>query len=1045
MANEVELVLSARDEALAALESFGQAAGRLSQNLRRMTQDQQEGDRQTSASTQALVAYDQGLRRAGTAVRALALPLTAELSPALGGTSARIASVLTSAAAMGTGFGAVAIAATGLASVLTGHLVGAWQRAREEQERYRQAMNSMDPGPFTKLLAEQSEQLRVLAQEYKALQDLRKEAEAREQRAGVGTLGGAIQRGRESQTDQKVKELEAKILALDAEIRMRRQALVELELERQADTAWQRAASRPDELTLAHRAADRGLSDYRLDPVETEFRQAQREAEERRRAGDAEGAARLERAAAERRQYRLAEQTRLREAERRRELDLAAVADYGDEGLAYARPTATELLQITQAGQAAVERLVAQAAEARDLRAPLPIDTEDEAIAWGRHSAADLAMVREAGGRAAERQQAEVVELQREGVRLEQERLELLAQVPGLSERERDALQVVVDAERERLRLAEADLAIQAAKTDEERRLAEMRKQNVQLDETMRRAIRAQARAERDIGEVGLLKGLTDAENEMGAAGRRMEALARQTAEGMARSYGDGFFAVITGDFRRLPDIARQSAMSMLRVFTDELGRMATAPILGALRSAMAGPGGSWSTLAPVATMSALPAGASAGAGVAQGLVPGAPASGVQLAGLPLGLPTAGLGTLLSAPFGGLYTPPIILNADAAALGWAAAEGAGFGIVPGFGAVAPDAAAAGWAAAEGAPGVIGPMGASMGWMQGLGMAGSAVGLGLSSYAAYQAGSPLTGFLGGALYGAMFGSYFGPWGTAIGAVAGALIGAGAGAAGKGRGAGAERRQARHERAQAILQEFRAVLDSNPPTLEAARERLAQPERWSGARLGDLLMIMANGLWIPDTGIQMQPRPELAARLASGGFEVVGQIGNFGHGIGSVTELIAVSATGTGDDAADGVRVWEQLLDEFERGMDALLTQEASVLFQYQEALGGAGAGITRTTLLPYSRRGAAPPGSQLALAQETILGLDDEVKIALLQELARLDHDRDLQIIYRDEDAGRVVRSSTHTYTPPPAPPPPPAPEVPTVEPIFDPGPALATP
>lgn len=92
---------------------------------------------------------------------------------------------------------------------------------------------------------------------------------------------------------------------------------------------------------------------------------------------------------------------------------------------------------------------------------------------------------------------------------------------------------------------------------------------------------------ERDQAGAGLMRGLADMETEFGSVGLRMQSLARGVADGMANSFSDGFFDVLTGNFKSLPDVARSFTNSMVRAVTDELAKLVTAPILGTLKGVL--------------------------------------------------------------------------------------------------------------------------------------------------------------------------------------------------------------------------------------------------------------------------------------------------------------------------------------------------------------------------------------------------------------------------------------------------------------------------
>src|SRR4029434_5373472 len=77
-------------------------------------------------------------QRASAGIRNLASPLAFELAPALWPTGRATARLVGSVATLGTGFGALAAAATGLAGIVAGQLGGAWQKPMERHEEWGQ-------------------------------------------------------------------------------------------------------------------------------------------------------------------------------------------------------------------------------------------------------------------------------------------------------------------------------------------------------------------------------------------------------------------------------------------------------------------------------------------------------------------------------------------------------------------------------------------------------------------------------------------------------------------------------------------------------------------------------------------------------------------------------------------------------------------------------------------------------------------------------------------------------------------------------------------
>lgn len=139
--NIIETILTAKDEASAKvglqLELFSQMAGKA-----------QASATQASAGlatlTTATNASEVGFGRAARAVRALAIPMASELAPAAGQVTGQIVGVITSAALLGSGLGAVAIAAAGLAGIIGGRLIESYQKAEKAQRDFSIAVREGD-------------------------------------------------------------------------------------------------------------------------------------------------------------------------------------------------------------------------------------------------------------------------------------------------------------------------------------------------------------------------------------------------------------------------------------------------------------------------------------------------------------------------------------------------------------------------------------------------------------------------------------------------------------------------------------------------------------------------------------------------------------------------------------------------------------------------------------------------------------------------------------------------------------------------------------
>ena len=100
----------------------------------------------------------------------------------------------------------------------------------------------------------------------------------------------------------------------------------------------------------------------------------------------------------------------------------------------------------------------------------------------------------------------------------------------------------------------------------------------------------------------GLAAGFQEAADQAAQWGTGMRTLALDTARGMEQAFSDGFFDVLTGNFKDLPDLARRFSADMVRAVSSELARLAVAPILSQVRGLIGG--GSAATV-PFASLAA--------------------------------------------------------------------------------------------------------------------------------------------------------------------------------------------------------------------------------------------------------------------------------------------------------------------------------------------------------------------------------------------------------------------------------------------------------
>jgi hypothetical protein len=588
-----------------------------------------------------------------------------------------------------------------------------------------------------------------------------------------------------------------------------------------------------------------------------------------------------------------------------------------------------------------------------------------------------------------------------EALEADRERLSLLAQIPTLREAERAQLELVAVT-------VERSLKIEQARGDAAKeQLAEL-EARIRAEAVLRREI------ERTTAVGGLEKGLRETQEEFEQVGVRMETIARSTAQNMQRAFSDQFFAVLTGDFRRLPDIGRDFARAMLRAVTDELAKLAIAPILAQLRRAFSTVG--------TGAMVVLPAGA---AGAVTGAIGGVPAAEAVVAG---GLtpatflggisgvsgPVAPVGGGLGGGFGGIGMPPVgmlgtsgVTALDvviAAQMGGVAALsglGTGAAVVSGgqlihsgaelalMGTAAPGVA--------GAPATTGTALAGAG--AALGAAGAALGLGLTVWGALQ-GPPTTeniamSGVSGAISGAILGTMIMPGiGTLIGAIAGAALGAGAGAMGKGGPEFRERVEIPQAREMSELAEAFVRRIEEAQTLDEIFTILTTPNHLG--RFGGFSFAIGGGI-----------REELGTGNLVPTGRLIRSMDDLIRALEDPSQLVVGLHVGTSSFPAARrelrERVEASLRQIFARRRDQLLLALAQIPVAMEEVVMGPTGPVLRRTLmsgLEARTRLAAPdllaPSPDIVRAR-----VDPDMAEVLLRLLEEVDRDRRLGILSRE--------------------------------------------
>ena len=585
--------------------------------------------------------------------------------------------------------------------------------------------------------------------------------------------------------------------------------------------------------------------------------------------------------------------------------------------------------------------------------------------------------------------QARVHVLREQGALTEQQKLDLdLAAIAA--ERQLKVQQAGLDLDKQALAIFEAEI-----KTTERQRL--------HLEKTDPLA--------------GLSAGFRDVEDAFTATGELLRSGIRSVGSDMAQGMSDTFFNVVTGQFTKLSDVSRQFGLNVLRTLTDTLSKAAVGQIfkdflgnsglgggqafvrgLGVLGAGMSpgglvevggqlfqsvAAGGGQTVLVPMAAGPAGAGGASVAASVA-GLGGRAAGGGTGGAGGMLSL----FGDMGSAIRAFLNTP---LSSVAPSL-----FGGGAGALAAGGQVAEEAAALGIGGAFSTPAAGATIGST------LGAAAAFVGLAFTIYSGLT-GPPTamniaTGAVSGAVSGAIIGSVIPGIGTVVGAVAGAALGGGAAALGKDAGpkkpsASVRSRQAGQAGGSALSQ---AVAQA------ATLEDMAAIFNRQWAPHGEVQILMypsgqigVGPLWWAgdwdDAGSHVFIPEDFSNPQHVDGIQV--QVGETG--------IVPVDAQLT-QQVKDKIRQINQVLSQIELSTSDLLASPF-------------GGTVQRTTTFRADQAGAFA-GQQLFVEGPSLNGLTPEERVAFLKDLAKLDYDLNLNILYRDPATDEIVSISATPFS-----------------------------
>lgn len=492
----VQVVLEAEDKARGVLDQFGRTVVDL-----------------TEKSERSFGRMETSIARTTRSVRALAIPLASELSPALGQTTSQIAHVVTSAALLGSGLTAVGIAAVGVASVIGGQLVSAWQKSRQEAEAFDAAIRSADLGRIGEAAKKAARDIEALTESQRRLNELMGRAPgALTARFGPGLAQAQMER---ELTGTGLSRADADRLLAESEVTRTRTAL-----------------------------SQRGLTDFLLGPV------GQRVAEMERQARDLErgvgGPADVAAAA------------RIRAA-------IPAVRRFGMPFPALPPVQGAEerfSFGLSAQDQADLEAQREELAGIRGRRMmqPLPIMGAEERFGF------------ELTGEDRRRLDEDTQQRRERILQVDRDRAAILREQAGLTEQERATLDLIAIERDKILKLANDQLT-------------PAQRLNVELEAQVKSAAILRSELERTDAAAGFAKGFKDVEEDWAASGRRMEGVARGTANNIQ----EAFSRALRGDV-----VGKDFVNAMTRTITDEIARYLTGGLAGFIRGILpggAGPG----------------------------------------------------------------------------------------------------------------------------------------------------------------------------------------------------------------------------------------------------------------------------------------------------------------------------------------------------------------------------------------------------------------------------------------------------------------------
>jgi hypothetical protein len=1066
--NDLVITITARDQATQVLQNVRQEMRLFGPSGETLV----DFSKRTEDVNKNLLNLEAGAGRSARSVRALVAPLASELSPALSQTSAQIVNVVQSASLLGSRMGALTLGAAGLAAIMGGRLLEAWQANKDAMREFDRAMSSADFGRITG-------QVQGLRMELEKLDQ--REKELRAARGGLGPGFGPVDfllgesvldlRNVRSRRGQAFENLQEAARRQQLTIQGRQASdFTRAEMDVGATIEAPEASG----LEIRRRIGDlqRQVVEVGiLDPIERAFQSALREAQNlREQPGGGPEQAQLADAMI-RRARAIRDQA---VTDRRLSFQARPIEGIDDVGRFESMAPGIGVSPLVVSD---VQRRLFEI-EAREFEgraaAPEP-GIEDvgrfESLAPGVRDAAGESAIgagRRAVTDADERGRLRALDLGRESLQIDQQIIELGRQRIDLTDAQRDALELSISIQREQLQLADLTIQREREQIPAVQELIDRKKELVSAQEALTRSVIEQQRFERTDAAGGIAAGVRDIENDAANAGERMHRAFVSSYHDITRSFGD---IVVDGLFNQgdnAAEIGKALGKRLVAGFVDQISTQLFARAFGALGSAFgtgtAGTGARVFTAIPgVASPFALAGGE--GAAVANAAGSGSPifsstyqpfaSPGGGAAASPAGIRPSGgipgtmpaqtgvldaiglggqgaLGQFTGGFFGASVSAVDLVSAySIGGFQAVAAVQAGYVTVAG-GQLVPSVSylqavsvgtqgfeAATATASASVQGATAASGASTAAGVGATAAAAAAGvlaaaaLAYTAYNAYQTGDVVGGAVGGAVSGAALGTVIYPGvGTVVGLVVGAAIGGVSGQLGKEEQevAGDRRRNEadRQRRGAWIYQDLMNAIQTGVDQEDTAGQTVRTGHSVGGLLLGVAALNQSGFLSQAPWGWGPSENARKTLEILTTGLGYSQPILDF--------EWDRLNST------AELIASWHNPRGitegdiEIARNAEALMAafankQGQTILIGYDEQLSTGlrgSAGGVTRTTLLRSDRSREAAGQDIFIVGNTTDGLDDNQLVRLMNRMVKLDRDGDLKILRIESDDGATV-------------------------------------